>query len=77
MGLGGSWEDFLAYLQASFASENVKLILGGGSSSAVGGNGAFPPIHFMTEFADDTQVPFSVTFVRHDSNLSAKFGAYW
>ncbi|GLJ04728.1 hypothetical protein SUGI_0002120 [Cryptomeria japonica] len=39
VGIGGSWHDFLSYLGAAFSSDNVKLILGGPTSS-VGGYGA-------------------------------------
>lgn len=39
VGIGGSWQDFLSYLEAAFSSDNVRLILGGPASS-VGGYGA-------------------------------------
>lgn len=39
VGLGGSWDDFLQYIQDAFSSENVQIILGGPASS-IGGQGA-------------------------------------
>lgn len=32
IGIGGSWEDFVSYVRAAFASDNVKIVLRGSSS---------------------------------------------
>lgn len=39
VGIGGSWHDFLSYLEAAFSSDNVRVVLGGPASS-IGGYGA-------------------------------------
>lgn len=36
VGIGGPWEEFVSYVRAAFASENVKLLLGA-PASALGG----------------------------------------
>lgn len=36
VGIGGSWHDFLSYLEAAFSSDNVRVVLGGPASS-IGG----------------------------------------
>ena len=59
VGIGGSFEDFIAYVRAAFGSENVKMVLYGPASEAVSKGKTPPREPFSFANCDEFSLPQS------------------